>query len=49
MTTPRANRPALPALYGVPVTEEGMLAWDEVTQRQEQARNYWLATARPDE
>lgn len=48
MTAPRASRPALPATYGIPETEEGMLTWGDAVQRLEVARNYWLATARPD-
>jgi nitroimidazol reductase NimA-like FMN-containing flavoprotein (pyridoxamine 5'-phosphate oxidase superfamily) len=48
MTTPRASRPSLPAMYGIPDSEEGLLAWGDVVQRLEAARNYWLASARPD-
>ena len=48
MATPRASRPSIPSSYGVPDAAEGMLAWSAVAQRLEQARNYWLATTRPD-
>ena len=48
MSSPQASRPDLPTAYGVPTSAEGMLSWGEVTQRLEQARNYWLATTRPD-
>jgi nitroimidazol reductase NimA-like FMN-containing flavoprotein (pyridoxamine 5'-phosphate oxidase superfamily) len=48
MSAPQASRPKLPASYGVPVSPEGLLSWSWVTQRLEEARQYWLATTRPD-
>lgn len=34
--------------YGIPASEEGLLPWGHVAERLELARNYWLATTRPD-
>jgi Pyridoxamine 5'-phosphate oxidase len=45
MPTPIADRPQLPAGYGIPQSTEGMLEWDAVVSRLEQARNFWIATA----
>ena len=42
---PYADRPQLPAGYAIPETAEGMLEWDAVHTRIEQAKNYWIATA----
>jgi general stress protein 26 len=44
---PRRRRPPFKG-YGVPDTEEGMLAWGWATERLDSARNYWVATTRPD-
>jgi hypothetical protein len=44
---PNASRPHVPE-YGIPESEEGLLPWGHVTQRLEGARNYWIATTRPD-
>src|SRR4029079_16763461 len=44
---PRRRRPPFRG-YGVPDTEEGMLAWSWATERLESARHYWVATTRPD-
>ncbi len=48
MSSPQASRPELPMSYGVPTSTEGILSWSYVSQRLEQARNYWVATTRPD-
>jgi nitroimidazol reductase NimA-like FMN-containing flavoprotein (pyridoxamine 5'-phosphate oxidase superfamily) len=45
---PDTGRPVMPADYGVPESLEGTLDWSYVTQRMEAARNYWIATTRPD-
>lgn len=42
------SRPAMKH-YGVTMSEEGMLAWDWVSQQMQQSRNYWLCTVRPDQ
>jgi general stress protein 26 len=44
---PRRRRPPFKG-YGVPETEEGMLPWDWAVERLAAARNYWVATTRPD-
>jgi len=48
MSSPQASRPNIPSSYGVPTSTEGMLSWSYVSQRLENARNYWIATTRPD-
>ena len=51
MTTsrsPRADRPQLPAGYGVPEQDEGLLAWDIVEDWLEKAQTYWVSTVRPE-
>jgi nitroimidazol reductase NimA-like FMN-containing flavoprotein (pyridoxamine 5'-phosphate oxidase superfamily) len=45
---PRRSRPLMPAGYGVPEGDEGMLDWRWAVERLEQARNYWFSTTRPD-
>jgi len=44
---PKASRPHVPE-YGIPESEEGLLPWRHVMERLERARNYWIATTRPD-
>jgi general stress protein 26 len=49
MTTPKATAAHFPSDYGqTPETLADLLGWDEVAQRIAGARNYWLATLRPD-
>jgi nitroimidazol reductase NimA-like FMN-containing flavoprotein (pyridoxamine 5'-phosphate oxidase superfamily) len=38
----------MPAGYGVPETEAGVLDWSWAVERLEPALNYWFATTRPD-
>jgi nitroimidazol reductase NimA-like FMN-containing flavoprotein (pyridoxamine 5'-phosphate oxidase superfamily) len=45
---PKRSRPQMPVSYGVPQSEEGMLPWSHVRTRMAEARNYWVATTRPD-
>ena len=45
---PRADRPRMPAEYGIPRTTEGLLDWAHVDARLRAAPAYWLATAGPD-
>lgn len=47
MTQPRAERPYMPG-YGIRETSDGMLNWKEALRRLTEARNFWLATVRPD-
>ena len=44
----RVGRPEIPGSYGVPTGGEGMLPWGHVVERMSVARNYWLASVRPD-
>ena len=44
---PRRRRPPFKG-YGVRETEEGMLQWGWAVERLTAARNYWVATTRPD-
>jgi nitroimidazol reductase NimA-like FMN-containing flavoprotein (pyridoxamine 5'-phosphate oxidase superfamily) len=45
---PRAERARMPAGYGVPKTERGMLSWDQTRRLLERGRSYWLVTIDPD-
>ena len=45
---PERSRPVMPAGYGVPEGDEGLLAWSWAVERLESARNYWFSTTRPD-
>lgn len=45
---PEASRPEAPASYPFSKNLQPMLPWSHVTERLERARNYWLATTRPD-
>ncbi len=42
------SRPAFTPAYGISPTATGLLPWSHVTQRLAAARNYWIATTRPD-
>jgi hypothetical protein len=42
---PTADRPRIPAVYGVPAGGEGLLPWTYVEGRLSAARVFWLATA----
>ncbi|HET9518589.1 MAG TPA: pyridoxamine 5'-phosphate oxidase family protein, partial [Actinoplanes sp.] len=46
--TPSRDRPTMPAGYGLPTTEDGLLAWPAVAAKLVSATAYWLATVRPD-
>ncbi len=50
MTTsqPQRSRAQTQADYGIPATDEGMLDWAFVEGEMAQARNYWVASTRPD-
>lgn len=45
MTTPSAERLAMPAEYGSP---SALVAWADVDRKLAEAHHYWLATVRPD-
>jgi nitroimidazol reductase NimA-like FMN-containing flavoprotein (pyridoxamine 5'-phosphate oxidase superfamily) len=44
---PIAERPRVPAAYGVPRTAKGLLGWSHLEQRLTDARVYWIATSGP--
>jgi pyridoxamine 5'-phosphate oxidase-like protein len=45
---PQQIRPVMPAGYGVPESDEGILDWSWAVERLETARNYWFSTTRKD-
>jgi nitroimidazol reductase NimA-like FMN-containing flavoprotein (pyridoxamine 5'-phosphate oxidase superfamily) len=45
---PRASRPQMPEGYGVPRGARGMLPWSHASDLLASAKNYWVATVRPD-
>lgn len=49
MTEPKASRPHMPG-YGIADADggKGLLPWSWATERLTNARNYWVATTRPD-
>ncbi len=44
MTQPKAARPRIPSIYGVPTDSDGLLPWAHVTQRMTESAHYWLST-----
>jgi hypothetical protein len=46
-TPSRAERPNFPPDYGIHPATSGMLPWKFVQERMARARNYWIATSRP--
>lgn len=47
-TEPSRSRIQTQREYGIPPGDEGMLPWSFVTERIQNARNYWLVTVRAD-
>lgn len=47
-TNGRAGRPRMPREYAIAAGGEGLLPWSWAVERLTAARNYWLATSRPD-
>jgi hypothetical protein len=47
-TGPKAGRPKFPEGYGIPKDTKGVLPWIWVEERMAKAKNYWVATTRPD-
>jgi nitroimidazol reductase NimA-like FMN-containing flavoprotein (pyridoxamine 5'-phosphate oxidase superfamily) len=41
----RIDRPKVPKDYGTPETEDGLLAWESVRERLEQAKHFWIISA----
>jgi hypothetical protein len=48
VTDPSADRPQMPAGYGVPETTEGVLPWERVERALVESIHYWAITTRPD-
>jgi hypothetical protein len=46
--TPSASRPKIPAEYGIPKNNKGLLPWSHVTERMAQAMHYWICTVGSD-
>lgn len=42
--TPKATRPIMPAGYGVPKDDKGLLPWSYVSRRLAEAKYYWIST-----
>jgi hypothetical protein len=47
--SPIISRPKIPAEYGVPKTNNGLLSWSHVTERMTQAMHYWICTVGTDQ
>lgn len=45
--TPTADRPRIPAEYGIPKSAKGLLAWSHLEERLAAATVYWIATSGP--
>jgi len=45
---PTADRPRIPAEYGIPTSSKGLLAWSHADERLRAATVYWVATSGPD-
>lgn len=48
MSEPVVERPDIVAGYGVDDAPEGLLAWSWAEERLREARNFWVASTRPD-
>ncbi|CAN5635474.1 pyridoxamine 5'-phosphate oxidase family protein [soil metagenome] len=47
MSEPTADRPLVPAEYGIPTSTEELLPWEHLDDRLREATVYWLATSGP--
>lgn len=45
---PAVSRPIIPAEYGIPKNNKGLLPWSHVTERMTQAMHYWICTVDAD-
>ena len=45
---PKASRPVMPPVYGIPRTMTGSLPWEWAQERLVKSRNYLFTTVRPD-
>jgi hypothetical protein len=41
---PKVGRPQIPAEYGLPKHNEGLLPWSQVSEQMAQAKVYWIST-----
>jgi hypothetical protein len=48
VNNPSVSRPKIPAEYGIPKNNKGLLPWSHVTERMSQARHYWICTVGSD-
>ena len=44
---PKVSRPQIPAMYGIPTHNKGLLPWSHVSERMAEARVYWISTVDP--
>lgn len=47
--SPTASRPKIPAEYGIPKNNKGLLSWSHVTERMTKAMHYWICTVGSDQ
>jgi hypothetical protein len=47
-SAPAASRPRIPAVYGIPRHDKGLLSWSHVSDRLATAMHYWVSTVSPD-
>ena len=47
MKGPVTSRPQIPAEYGIPKNNKGLLPWSHVTDRMAKAVHYWVCTVDP--
>jgi nitroimidazol reductase NimA-like FMN-containing flavoprotein (pyridoxamine 5'-phosphate oxidase superfamily) len=45
---PKAERPYIDSIYGVPKHHKGLLPWSHVSERMAEAKVYWVSTVSPD-
>ena len=48
INNPSVGRPNIPAEYGIPKDNKGLLPWSHVVERMAQAMHYWVSTVSPD-
>jgi hypothetical protein len=48
INNPSVSRPKIPAEYGIPKNNKGLLPWSHVTERMTQAMHYWICTVGSD-
>jgi hypothetical protein len=46
-STPRADRPNIPQVYGMTKGKKGLLDWSHVQERMKNAKVYWVSTVTP--